>query len=418
MDNLGSVLPGSIEFSDTPPVMLYPHHQMGPPFSPASTTSDNSSASSVLSAPLKSCQLSKTVPTDDDTAGLLFTQQVELVKVHRGGPGAPSPRFGHTAVVHDDTMLVFGGRDARCNDELWVYDFSRHSWDLVRPDSDDKPRARAGHTAVVIGRFMYIFGGVAERSSTRAQSCWLNDLWVLNVNTYKWSLLRAKGPSLPTKRKGHTAVAHRNSMFIFGGGQDDLALNNDLWEFNQITRKWIPRRYTGHKPQERMYHVSAVNGNSMIVFGGRALTKNGFLNDLFEVNLGTFVCRELHTSGTAPTHRMCSTAMSCNGTFAVFTGGSFAYLMDSYQLDLRRMEWKLVTNVSFGGRTRPTTVRFKNTILTFGGCVEGTGFVNDYIEVQLKPMTLQQCLKQFVLEKNIELDPDEIPTCIMDFVES
>eukprot|EP01063_Lacrimia_lanifica_P029969 TRINITY_DN4681_c0_g1_i1.p2 TRINITY_DN4681_c0_g1~~TRINITY_DN4681_c0_g1_i1.p2 ORF type:complete len:443 (+),score=153.52 TRINITY_DN4681_c0_g1_i1:155-1483(+) len=350
--------------------------------------------------------------------GQLFTQKVKGVSVVTGQTeGLPTPRFGHTAVVHENDMIIFGGRDASCNDDVWVYNFPTKVWKKV-PITGEKPKARAGHTAVIIrGHYMYMFGGVAEQTSNGSHSCWLNDLWSLNLKTFHWTMLRSKGGHVPGKRKGHTAVTHRESMFVFGGGQDDLTLYNDLWEYNHVTHKWIPRKYTGYSPQERMYHVASTSGSRMIVFGGRALTKQGFLNDTFELNLNSFVCRQLQTKGTPPTHRMCSTAACHNGLFAVFTGGSLSYLVDSYQLDLRKMEWSLIENVSFGGRTRPSTVRWNNTILTFGGCVEGNGYVNDYFEVELHPRSLKHTIKQFILDKKLEFEPEDLPASIQTFIE-
>eukprot|EP01064_Diplonema_japonicum_P033511 TRINITY_DN6620_c0_g2_i1.p1 TRINITY_DN6620_c0_g2~~TRINITY_DN6620_c0_g2_i1.p1 ORF type:complete len:426 (+),score=95.80 TRINITY_DN6620_c0_g2_i1:23-1279(+) len=359
----------------------------------------------------------------EEEEGRLFTQQVEGVGSSKESGPAPSPRFGHTAIVHENSMVVFGGRNARCNNELWVYNFIAKTWRECGAEvpcgAFDKPKARAGHTAVVVNnKSMFMFGGVAEHPTTGAHSRWLNDLWVLDLKTYRWQLMRTKGGYIPTKRKGHTSVAYKNSMFIFGGGQDDLTLNNDLWEFNYVIKKWVSRRYTGHIPQERMYHVSALHENKMIIFGGRAITKNGFLNDIFEINLQRFVCRQIVASGPTPSPRMCSTAICHNGVFAVFTGGSFAYLDDSHQLDLRKMEWSKIDNFCFGGRTRPTTVRWGNTILTFGGCVEGNGYVNDYVEVHLGPLSLQQCLKRYVIENGLELNPDEFPETLINFTES
>lgn len=334
------------------------------------------------------------------------------------GGCAPCPRFGHTAVVHKDLMIVFGGRDSKCYDDVWTYCFVNKSWRHVEIPEQERPRARAGHTAVVFNGAMYMFGGVAEEEAGGgSHTLWLSDFWMLDLNTWRWSEVRPRGVGRPEKRKGHTAVVYKRSMFVFGGGQDESRMNRDLWEFNFTTSKWIERHFTGHEPQERMYHVSAVgHGGKMLVFGGRAQTSTGFLNDLFEIDLGTFKCQLLTPSGPAPTHRMCSTAVYHNHTFAVFTGGSYAYLEDSYQLDLRKMQWMPIES-RVGGRTRPTTVKWGNTILTFGGCVHGNGYVNDFIELELEPMSLKQCVKQYLTENRITLRDPGIPKGIIDFLD-
>eukprot|EP01059_Diplonema_ambulator_P013205 TRINITY_DN23727_c0_g2_i1.p1 TRINITY_DN23727_c0_g2~~TRINITY_DN23727_c0_g2_i1.p1 ORF type:complete len:349 (+),score=82.19 TRINITY_DN23727_c0_g2_i1:52-1047(+) len=275
---------------------------------------NDASQNKFVAAPIQ-CSISRHIDNElsekkEEDEGLLFGQQVKGVDASKGAGPVPSPRFGHTAIVHGNNMVVFGGRDSKCNNELWIFDFVQKSWRKMNYEGAyEKPKARAGHTAVVVNnKSMFMFGGVAEHPQTGAHSRWLNDLWVLDLKTFQWQMIRSKSGYLPTKRKGHTAVAYRSSMFIFGGGQDDLTLNNDLWEFNYVLKKWISRRYTGHVPQERMYHVTALHKNKMIVFGGRAITKNGFLNDMFEINLNKFVCRQVVASGPCPSPRMCSTA--------------------------------------------------------------------------------------------------------------
>eukprot|EP00755_Sulcionema_specki_P014626 Sspe_Gene.57225::Locus_31411_Transcript_5_5_Confidence_0.429_Length_1159::g.57225::m.57225 len=202
-------------------------------------------------------------------------------------------------------------------------------------------------------------------------------------------------------------------MYIFGGGQDDIHLNNELWSYDFAARSWELKDFVGHIPQARMYHVAVLVANRMVVFGGRAHTATGFLNDLFEVELGHcrgLLCTDLRTSGTPPTHRMCSTAIYHNNNIAVFTGGSFDYLTDSHQLDLRTMRWQPISEVvSFGGRTRPTTVKWRNTLLTFGGCVHGNCYVNDFVEVELEPMSLVEMCLEYVKEKGIEFRCDDVP---------
>eukprot|EP01062_Namystynia_karyoxenos_P069342 TRINITY_DN64851_c0_g1_i1.p2 TRINITY_DN64851_c0_g1~~TRINITY_DN64851_c0_g1_i1.p2 ORF type:complete len:458 (+),score=158.41 TRINITY_DN64851_c0_g1_i1:101-1375(+) len=336
---------------------------------------------------------------------------------------APAPRFGHTAVVYQDKMVIFAGRDSRCFGDVWMFSFTQKKWLEVaqsQPETE-RPMPRAGHTAVVHRKQMYVFGGVADHGGTGTHTLWLNDLWAFNLETFTWRKIREKGQKTPDRRKGHTAQVWNRSMFVYGGGQDDQTMHCDLWEFSFVRERWIQRNYTGHQPQARMYHVSAVTpGGKLMIFGGRAQTTTGFLNDLFQVDLRDFVCTRLEPKGTAPTHRMCSTAIYHNHTLAIFTGGSFAYLEDSHQLSLRTMEWTPIEDISFGGRTRPTTVKWNNTVLTFGGCVHGNGYVNDFVEVELEPMTLTQCvmeyMQEFGLSEELRAQPDVLPERVRDML--
>ena len=275
-------------------------------------------------------------------------------------------------------MIIFGGRDSGCFSDLWTYNFVKKSWKEIKQDELHCPLARAGHTAVVQDGFMYVFGGVAARGGVH--NWWLNDLWKLDLKTLEWSHIYYVGRRRPESRKGHTAFTYNNKMYIFGGGQDDanqpLILFNDLWEFDICEGVWTPMDYAGTIPPPRMYHVGAMREGSSkyLIFGGRTdVDGAGFLNDVFELDVASFSAAEVITYGVnPPVHRMCSTALYANGVLSIFAGGAYAYLTDSHQLDLNSRTWTQINEgIAFGGRTRPTTVRWQNTVLTFGGFAGG-----------------------------------------------
>lgn len=60
----------------------------------------------------------------------------------------PSPRAGHSSVIHNDSMYVFGGKDEDNNklNELWRFDFTNYTWQEVKT-YEDPPLPRSGHSA-------------------------------------------------------------------------------------------------------------------------------------------------------------------------------------------------------------------------------------------------------------------------------
>jgi N-acetylneuraminic acid mutarotase len=126
-------------------------------------------------------------------------------------------------------MYVFGGnsdpRDPMALNELWMYDptiGTYGSWTLLSP-SGTPPTVRALHTAVVIDDTMYVFGGWDSTLT-------LNDLWMYDPVGNDWTQLAAGA----NQRVGHSAWVAGNKMYVFGG---DLCvggglLMNDLWIFN------------------------------------------------------------------------------------------------------------------------------------------------------------------------------------------
>lgn len=56
---------------------------------------------------------------------------------------------------------------------------------------------------------MYTFGGRDENNER------LNDTWMLNLQTNKWSQIEAK--EAPNPRSGHSSVFYKDMMVVFGG---------------------------------------------------------------------------------------------------------------------------------------------------------------------------------------------------------
>lgn len=78
----------------------------------------------------------------------------------------PQPRDEHTAIIHDEQMIVFGGFvDGERVNQTFKFTFKTGEWRLITVNSENAPEPRAGHSATLriceeTGEpFMYIFGG-------------------------------------------------------------------------------------------------------------------------------------------------------------------------------------------------------------------------------------------------------------------
>lgn len=91
----------------------------------------------------------------------------------------PCPRAGHTAVIMNNLLVVFGGTD---NDNVrlqdtWVFDLKSTIWNELKanPSSVDL-RPRNGHSAILFKqRYMVIFGGIYSVTKE------LDDVSVLDI---------------------------------------------------------------------------------------------------------------------------------------------------------------------------------------------------------------------------------------------
>eukprot|EP01094_Clydonella_sp_ATCC50884_P023098 TRINITY_DN544_c0_g1_i4.p1 TRINITY_DN544_c0_g1~~TRINITY_DN544_c0_g1_i4.p1 ORF type:complete len:359 (-),score=103.68 TRINITY_DN544_c0_g1_i4:358-1284(-) len=178
----------------------------------------------------------------------------------------PPPMNGHAAaMINGDTqMVVFGGNtdDGTIND-VYLYTIANDSWSkpLV---SGPAPSPRLWHTAVSFQdqRTLFVFGGFNQGSVYQ-------DMWILNTDTWVWKKWTpGVNAPVPSARAGHIAVGFANKMFVFGG-QEEVRLLNDLWEFDLNTNQWKQLNPTGDIPAPRVGAKGAVFSEArMILFGG------------------------------------------------------------------------------------------------------------------------------------------------------
>lgn len=170
----------------------------------------------------------------------------------------PYKRYGHTAVVYNDKIYIWGGRNDRAScSVVFCFDTVWHCW-TAPPTTGDIPLARDGHTAVVWKNFMYIFGGYEEDNDSFAKA-----VYMLDLDKMHWSYLFTSGPE-PSVRDFHSAVVLDDKMFLFGGRgthlRNDLyspseeVYSNELWYLDLITHRWHRPTITGFKPIGRRSH--------------------------------------------------------------------------------------------------------------------------------------------------------------------
>lgn len=178
-------------------------------------------------------------PSNDIFQMRFGSSSMEWQKYANKGP-QPLPRWRHTANVFDgNQLLVIGGfhtHDHRLND-VWVFDIIGETWfqpnqehnkeallnhQLGNPSWTNCMTPRASHTTTIIGDNAYIFGGYGGSGYSRRD---LDDLYSLNVKTWAWTKVQAKG-SVPEKRSGHQACAVEQKIFVFGGWNSGVQFND------------------------------------------------------------------------------------------------------------------------------------------------------------------------------------------------
>jgi len=87
---------------------------------------------------------------------------------------------------------------------------------------------RYGHSACVHNRSLVIFGGHKDILTYR--ECY-NDVRVYHTNRNLWENLKTSGKRVE-ERRNHAATVYHNKMYVYGGINPEGEFLRDLWSFD------------------------------------------------------------------------------------------------------------------------------------------------------------------------------------------
>ncbi|XP_063906578.1 kelch domain-containing protein 3 isoform X2 [Zophobas morio] len=233
----------------------------------------------------------------------------------------PYKRYGHTAVVYEDKVYIWGGRNDRASDGvLFCFDTTWHCWTAPKT-TGAIPLPRDGHTACLWKHYMIIFGGYEEETDSFADS-----VYALDLKKMVWSHFRTEGCT-PSLRDFHTAVCINNRMYLFGGRGDSILLGqefycNMLWFLDLENCRWVKPEVTGEVPIGRRSHSAFVYNKKMYIFGGYNNLEEKHFNDMYEYDPQTSRWSVVHTVGDKPCERRRQACVLVGDRLFLFGGTS------------------------------------------------------------------------------------------------
>ncbi|XP_073969434.1 uncharacterized protein isoform X3 [Rhodnius prolixus] len=176
----------------------------------------------------------------------------------------PSARSKHSVTLCGGYLYLLAGRNGNIPlKDLWRYSLNEGVWELLEPDGD-RPPSLQEHSAVAYKESIYVFGGEVGFSA-----CNEAPLWVYNVKNNNWRKVRgSRGAMLPKGRRGHSALVHRSTMVIYGGYRDLRGSCNELWVFHFETESWHLLSGSPTCPPARHKHSMVIHDGSIWIYGG------------------------------------------------------------------------------------------------------------------------------------------------------
>jgi leucine-zipper-like transcriptional regulator 1 len=224
--------------------------------------------------------------------------------------------------------------------------FEVHQWKrLIECELNDFVGARRSkHTVVAYKDAIYVFGGDNGKIM-------LNDLLRFDLKDKSWGRAFSCG-SPPAPRYHHSAVVHGSSMMVFGGYCGDIHSNsnltnkNDLFEYKFQNGQWIEwKSIAGPRPVPRSAHGAAVYDNKLWIYAG--YDGNARLNDMWTISLTgeNRQWEEIQQKGERPPTCCNFPVAVARGCMYVFSGQSGLQITNTlFQFNFKDKTWYRISN--------------------------------------------------------------------------
>ena len=191
----------------------------------------------------------------------------------------PSPRFMHSMCVYKDhstktsKIVVFGGRDNQeFFNDLYLLDPNTYSWTLLTSKNSRYPILKEGCSVTVINDKLYVFGGTDKNKN------FLNEIDVYDFTINEWYRIIPTNDTIyhtpePRAWSSIFPVCNKADSFAIYGGTSDLNVYDDLWIFDIALNQWIKvDNYTNgvNAPGKLWGHSAAYYGDSIYLVAGNS----------------------------------------------------------------------------------------------------------------------------------------------------
>ncbi|CAI5465942.1 unnamed protein product [Closterium sp. Yama58-4] len=246
---------------------------------------------------------------------------------------------------------------------------------VAAPVTGRKPSARYQHAAEILDGRMYVVGGNRARFTS--------DVHVLDLASLAWSKMELSSPAnaLPPcaghslcARGGHSTAKVGSTVWVFGGEDSKRRLLNDVYSLDLTTFVWDKLDTTGTPPLPRAGHTATVyNEHYLTIFGGGSHSM--CFNDVHVLDLDAAEWSLAETYGKVPSPRAGLVGVAFGSLWFIMGGGdNHGGVSETMLLDLDSLVWSVVTTslektplASEGLSVVPVGTSLGPVLVAFGG---------------------------------------------------
>ena len=152
-------------------------------------------------------------------------------------------------------VILFGGITTNKSHDLWSLDPSNlkyliihigaYEWKKIIPENQSA-NTRFGHTAIIHQKKLILFGGNVKLPNS---GNYLQDLEIFNIEDKLWNFPVVYTKSTLKLRKYHIAELLGNEMFVHGGMDEDSEVLNDCAYYSITNQKWYTISISENTPK-------------------------------------------------------------------------------------------------------------------------------------------------------------------------
>lgn len=158
------------------------------------------------------------------------------------GDLAPEVRSHHSAILHHDNLILYGGNSDEAEGSVWQLNMLTKAWHLLRP-GDRMTASDSNNTPPSTDQLTSEMFWFTHRISPNR----LLSFQTVSILFVVIELRRKATSELPRARAMHKAAIFENRLYIFGGVFIDSSarpdeLTNELWCFDLSSKRWTNMR--------------------------------------------------------------------------------------------------------------------------------------------------------------------------------